>query len=109
MKTFTTIELDKTRQMRFGYSVMKKIDKQMKSGNRMEELEALEYMIFMSLTEDDPTLKLEDVEALLNDCDLEYVSEKLDETIRRDMPGLVKHFPGTSPNLMVLPKTVNPE
>lgn len=89
-KTWTEVELDKPRKMRFGYSVMKEIDKKSKTKTEMGELEALEYMIFMSLKEDDPELKIEQIEEILNNVDLVYASEKLEETIERDMPGLSK-------------------
>jgi hypothetical protein len=89
-KVFTEIQLDKPRKMRFGYKVIKEMDKRARSNKPMTELDGLEYMIFMSLKEDDDTLRIEDIENLLEEADMEEVALKLEETVARDMPGLVK-------------------
>ncbi len=76
--------------MRLGYKVIKQIDQRAQSSKKMSELESLEYMIYMSLKEDDPDLKQEQIEDMLDNADMEYVALKLEETVSRDMPGLGK-------------------
>jgi len=99
-KIWTEIEMDKPRKMRFGYLVMKEIDLQSKKTDKkdMDEIQALEYMIHKSLKEDDPELKLEDIPAVLNECNLVEVKEKLQEAIERDMPGLAQQSPAAIKN-----------
>jgi hypothetical protein len=96
-KIFTEVQLDKPRKMRFGYKVIKEMDQRARQKKPMTELEGLEYMIFMSLKEDDPALRIEDIEDILEDSDMEEVALKLEETIQRDMPGLAKQQEKTEP------------
>lgn len=89
-KIFTDIELDRPRKMRFGYKVIKELDTHNKKKSEMTDLEGLEYMIYLALKEDDPDLKQEQIEDILNDGDINDIRDKLAETIARDMPGLVE-------------------
>lgn len=89
-KIFTEVQLDRTRYMRFGYKIIKQIDKMAEKFKTMSELEILETLIFLGLKEDDNDLKLEQIEDLLDEYGVEFLSKALDETLDRDMPGLKK-------------------
>lgn len=93
MKIFTECELDKPRKMRLGYKAIKEMDARAKKG-KMTEIESLEYMLWLALKEDDPDLKIIQIEDILDDCDMSYVKECLEETIKRDMPHLAKEDDG---------------
>lgn len=106
MKTWTETDIVKNdsefRKMRFGYKVMKELDQHSKSGAKMDDLQALEFMIWLAFKEDDPTLKIEQIEDILNECDVEYIKEKLEETIQRDMPGMAQ-VPGNESKNSTVP------
>ena len=89
-KISTEIDMDKPRKMRFGYKVMREIDTTADKRKGMSELDALEFLILMSLKEDDPDLTIAGIPDILNECDLVDVKNKLHATLERDMPGLLE-------------------
>jgi len=89
-KIYTEIKLDKMRNMRLGYKIIKKISLNSKALATMNTMERSEYMIFMALSEDDATLKLEQIEDFIDEFGADYIGEKLMETIKRDFPSLLE-------------------
>lgn len=109
-KEVTTIMMDKERHMSFPYSIVKKLEKDVQTniGKDKSESENLEYLLYLSLLKDDPSLKQEDIENILDDADMSEVIVKLNETIERDMPGLINLPDDKSESPNQLPQSVNP-
>ena len=97
-KIFTEVQLDKPRKMRFGFKVIR----EMTQNNNLQSLSELDQIISMvqySLKEEDESITFEQVIDIIDEVGLDYISKKLEETIQRDMPNLIKQNKGeVSPN-----------